>query len=275
MALEQVVAGIGGAVRRRDARPSRDLGVLAGDDQRVEIGVTPGAQRGRARRSAARQGARSGAACRGDGGRPSSAVLRLRARSARARSSVPASRAGSCWAQPAVGLGAAAERAQPALAVLGGEVLERVPAPRVLPAPGEVRARARWSSSACASCSMPVRGRDRGHRADLGVGGAEREQRRPQVGHRPGGGGAEVGLGQDEHVGHLHDACLQELEHVARGRLERRPRPCPRRRRRRSRTGRPRRSRSRPRRTRPRALRMRRGWRGRGRRGACRRRSSG
>ena len=64
------------------------------------------------------------------------------------------------------------------------------------------------------------RGRDRRDRAHLGVGRAQREQRRLEVGHGAGGGGAEIGLGEDEHVGDLHDACLEELEDVAGGGLE-------------------------------------------------------
>ena len=64
------------------------------------------------------------------------------------------------------------------------------------------------------------RGRYRRHRADLRVAGAEREQRGLQVGHGAPGNAAEVGLGDDEHVGHLHDPRLQELEHVAGGGLD-------------------------------------------------------
>ena len=56
---------------------------------------------------------------------------------------------------------------------------------------------------------------NRRHRADLRVRGTEREQRRLEVGHRPVGDGAEIGLGEDEHVGHFHDPSLEELEHVA------------------------------------------------------------
>ena len=44
---------------------------------------------------------------------------------------------------------------------------------------------------------------------------AERAQRRAQVADRALGDGAEVGLRDDEHVGHLHDPGLEELEHVA------------------------------------------------------------
>ena len=45
--------------------------------------------------------------------------------------------------------------------------------------------------------------------------GAERAERRAQVVLRAAGGRAEVGLGDDEHVGHLHDPGLQELQRVA------------------------------------------------------------
>ena len=40
-----------------------------------------------------------------------------------------------------------------------------------------------------------------------------------QVGHRPARHAAQVGLRDDEHVGDLHDPGLQELQHVAGGRL--------------------------------------------------------
>ncbi len=43
----------------------------------------------------------------------------------------------------------------------------------------------------------------------------KRGERRPQVGERPLGDLAEVGLRDHEHVGDLHDPGLQELEHVA------------------------------------------------------------
>ena len=56
-----------------------------------------------------------------------------------------------------------------------------------------------------------VHGGDREHRRRV----AQRPQRHPQVADRPGGDRAEVGLGHDQHVGHLHDPGLQELQDVA------------------------------------------------------------
>jgi hypothetical protein len=44
--------------------------------------------------------------------------------------------------------------------------------------------------------------------------GAKRGQRRGEVGHGPPGRRLEIGLGQDQHVGDLHDPGLEELEHV-------------------------------------------------------------
>ena len=73
-----------------------------------------------------------------------------------------------------------------------------------------------------------------------------------EVAPRARGRVAEVRLRHDEHVGHLHDPRLQELEHVAGRRAAPPRRPCRRRPRRRSPTGRRRPSR-RPRRRTPRA----------------------
>ena len=57
-------------------------------------------------------------------------------------------------------------------------------------------------------------GMDRADREDRGA-VAERAQRQAQVAYRAGGGPAEVGLAHDEHVGHLHDPRLEELQDVA------------------------------------------------------------
>ena len=62
--------------------------------------------------------------------------------------------------------------------------------------------------------------RDRGHREHRRAGGAERAERRLQVVLRAVGDSAEVGLGDDEHVGDLHDPGLQELQRVARAGLD-------------------------------------------------------
>ena len=59
---------------------------------------------------------------------------------------------------------------------------------------------------------------DRGDRDDRRA-AAERAQRGAQVAHGALGDRAEVGLGDDEHVRHLHDPGLEELEHVAGTRL--------------------------------------------------------
>ena len=74
---------------------------------------------------------------------------------------------------------------------------------------------ARWLSSASASVSMPVVGAQRGDREHGRVAGAERAERGAQVVLGAGGRRAEVGLGDDEHVGHLHDPRLEELQRVA------------------------------------------------------------
>ena len=62
---------------------------------------------------------------------------------------------------------------------------------------------------------------ERGDRDDLGV--ARRRATAAPPGGRPPpatAGPTEVGLRHHEHVGHLHDSRLQELEHVARARLD-------------------------------------------------------
>ena len=61
--------------------------------------------------------------------------------------------------------------------------------------------------------------RDRGDRDDRDVALAERAQRGDEVAPGAHGDLAEVGLGDDEHVGHLHDPGLQELQDVARAGL--------------------------------------------------------
>jgi hypothetical protein len=58
-------------------------------------------------------------------------------------------------------------------------------------------------------------GRERGHRQHRHAAGSHGAHRLLEVAARPVGRGAQVGLGHDQHVGHLHDARLQELEHVA------------------------------------------------------------
>ena len=58
-------------------------------------------------------------------------------------------------------------------------------------------------------------GRERGDREHGRRAGAERAERRAQVVLGAAGGRAEVGLGDDEHVGDLHDPGLEELQRVA------------------------------------------------------------
>ena len=66
----------------------------------------------------------------------------------------------------------------------------------------------------------PGRRRDRGDGHHAGVARADRAQRGVQVAPRAGGDLAEVGLRHDEHVRDLHDPRLQELQRVARARLD-------------------------------------------------------
>ena len=73
----------------------------------------------------------------------------------------------------------------------------------------------RWASSACASSAMPRGGGidETAHTSVSVAPSASSAARRSDDGAS--GGRAEIGLGEDEHVGDLHDACLQELEDVA------------------------------------------------------------
>ena len=68
--------------------------------------------------------------------------------------------------------------------------------------------------------SDPVRWRDRGDPDDRSVAGSERAQGRCEVPPGAPCDVAEVLLGHDKHVRNLHDPCLQELEDVARPRLD-------------------------------------------------------
>ena len=82
------------------------------------------------------------------------------------------------------------------------------------------RARSRWASSAAISSSIAahrVHARDR-ERPACRL--AERAQRGAQVATARRGDRAEVGLRHHEHVGHLHDPGLQELQRVAGARLD-------------------------------------------------------
>ena len=175
--LEQVVAGIGAAVGGRHPCPARDLGVLARRHERVEIRVAPGAQRRRAVDQ--RLGREHDPA--GDALAPANAPhqgARLSARSVSARSSEGTSRRGILLLQPALGLEAPPERAQAALAVLDGEVLERVAPAGVLPALREVEALS-VRLERVGELLDAGRWRHGGDRADLGIARGEREQRRP------------------------------------------------------------------------------------------------
>ena len=83
--------------------------------------------------------------------------------------------------------------------------------------------RARSSPARCASrasTSSPIpRRRHRGDRDHRHPGGSERTERGPEVGESPRCDAPEVGFRHDEHVRHLHDPRLQELQHVAGTRL--------------------------------------------------------
>ena len=102
--------------------------------------------------------------------------------------------------------------------MLGDEVGERAEAARAGARGGEVEPRAvgveRVRQRLDARHRMDRRDREHGRAV------AERAQRRAQVAHRALGDRAEVGLGDDEHVGDLHDPRLEELEDVARARLD-------------------------------------------------------
>ena len=74
---------------------------------------------------------------------------------------------------------------------------------------------ARCASSAATSSSMPSAGATARDRDDRRVALAERAQRGVEVAPRAQRDVAEVGLRHDEHVGHLHDPRLEELQRVA------------------------------------------------------------
>ena len=152
-------------------------------------------------------------------------VVKLKRKASRARASSARSQRGGVEArvllgQEALGGPAAAERAQAALAVLGGEVGERAEPPGARRGRRARSRPARCASSASASSSIPATGwteRDgeRPARASPSERSAARRSRTARCGDR-----AEVGLGHDEHVGDLHDPGLEELEHVAGARLD-------------------------------------------------------
>ena len=137
---------------------------------------------------------------------------------ARARSAGSSS-AGSCSASSRSAARAAAEGAQPALAVLGHEVGERAGT-----AGGERGGRrsrpARWVVE---RVGQRVERRAAAAAADTRATGARRSPSERSAACRSrtarSAAGAEVGLADHEHVRHLHDPGLQELEHVARARL--------------------------------------------------------
>ena len=125
VALQQVGA------RRRPRRSCAgtrvqrdDLRVLAGGHQRLQVGVAPRPQR--------RLAVDQRLARQADRWPTPASRLAIRA-SRRAARSAATSAPGGPARQPALGLAPAAERAQPALAVLGGEVGQRVHAAAVQP----------------------------------------------------------------------------------------------------------------------------------------------
>ena len=104
------------------------------------------------------------------------------------------------------------------LAVLGGELAQGGEPAGAWPArPGSRLCPC--ASSASASSSTPVGGGMRRHRQHRHLAGSHGAHRLLEVAPRAVGGRSEVGLGHHEHVRHLHDARLEELEHVAGSRL--------------------------------------------------------
>ena len=75
--------------------------------------------------------------------------------------------------------------------------------------------RSRWASRAAISSSMPWSGWTLETAITSVVAVAQRAQGGAQVAHGADGHDAEVGLRDHEHVGHLHDPGLQELQRVA------------------------------------------------------------
>ena len=121
--------------------------------------------------------------------------------------------------QQALGLAPATQGSQRALAVLGRELPERRRPACVQPAFDDVECASRCASSASASSGIPLGGGTE----DTGITGTSldpsaasacsrsRWARRAAI--------AQVGLRHHQHVGHLHDPGLEELEHVAGGGL--------------------------------------------------------
>ena len=209
--------------RRRAAGPAssaRSRGPGRSADQRAEVGAraTGAARSVRRRAGAAGQHDRAGDRL------TARARASRRARRSSAATSAATSSAGSWPSSQRSAAAPAAERAQPALPVLGGEVGERVRAPA-----GAAGAAARSSARLVrvervdqlvdpASAARPRRPRSPGSRRSPSERSAARRSPSARCAT-----GAEIGLGHDEHVGDLHDPRLQELQHVARARLDRRP----------------------------------------------------